>query len=147
MNSPKQPRETDTGALASLILRVGVASLFFAAAAGKLKGGAETILGTVQYFEQTFADTWLPLWLVRLHGYLTPFIEAIIPVWLLVGLRLKICWVVTCVFVITLGFGTAVAGRHDTAAANYNYLLICVIGLYLSRYDRYNMGQLLRNRQ
>ncbi len=145
------PNEHDSqrqslGAWASLLLRLAIASLFLSAAVGKLKDGGAGIRRTVEYFQKTFEGSWLPDFLVTIHGYATPFIESLIVLWLVTGLRLRIGWIVTTLFVITLSFGMAVAKNYDTAADNYTYALICVAGLYLSRFDRYNAETLLRGR-
>lgn len=132
------------GRLVSLMLRLAVASLFLAAAVGKLKGGWHSLSNVVAYFQQTFAETWLPTGLVTLHARLTPFMEALIVVWLIVGFRLKAAWCVTTLFMLSLAFGMAVAGKHDAAANNYTYVLICCVGLYFSRFDRYSFDGLLR---
>lgn len=127
---------SDVGQLAAVLLRLAIGSLFLAAAVRKLQGGAETIQQTVQYFQTTFEETWLPSLLVTAHAYATPFVEAIIVVWLISGFRLRAAWVFTALFTTSLAFGMAVAGKFDTAASNYTYVLICCVGLLLSRYDR-----------
>lgn len=124
------------------MLRLALASLFLSAAVGKLKGGTESIRGTVAYFQTTFAETWLPGPLVTLHGYATPFVEALIAAWLIVGYRLRVAWVLTGLFTISLAFGMAVARKHDVAANNYNYVLLCAAGLYFSRFDRFSLDGL-----
>ncbi len=136
--------EAGVGRFVSLILRLAVASLFLAAAVGKLKGGWETLDGVVAYFQQTFANTWLPAGMVTLHARITPFVEAIIVLWLVVGYKLKAGWCLTGLFMISLAFGMAVAGKHDTASNNYVYVLICCAGLYFSRHDRYSIDGLVR---
>lgn len=125
-----------TGAWASLLLRLAVAVLFVAAVVPKWMGG---IGQTVGFFREQFKDSWLPLPLVTLHGYLTPFVETLIPLWLVVGWKLRWGWVVATLFVISLGFGMAVAREHAVAAHNYLYVLICVAGLYFSQYDRFSV--------
>jgi uncharacterized membrane protein YphA (DoxX/SURF4 family) len=127
---------SDVGQLASLALRFAVGSLFFAAAVRKLQGGSETIAKTVQYFQTTFENTWLPGPLVTMHAYATPFLEALIVIWLIIGFRLKAAWLFTTLFATSLAFGMSVAGNFDTAANNYNYVLVCCVGLLLSRFDR-----------
>lgn len=130
---------------ASVVMRVAVSAIFFTAALGKLKGGWESIRGTVASFQGMFAETWLPGPMVTLHGYLTPFIEAIIPIWLIVGWRLKVGWLFTGLFMTSLAFGISVAGKYDIAGINYNYVLMCVVGLFLSHHDYLNLDA-LRNR-
>jgi uncharacterized membrane protein YphA (DoxX/SURF4 family) len=141
MDQAKDTGAAGVGVWISLILRLAIAALFLSAAVSKLKGGAESIQGTVAYFESAFAETWLPGLLVKSFGYITPFAEALIVLWLIVGFRLKAAWVFTCLMMISLAFGMAVAKNYDTAANNFNYVLICCAGLYFSRYDRYHVGR------
>ena len=75
----------DVAPWASLLVRLAIASLFFAAAVRKLQGGSETIQKTVNFFRTTFEDTWLPEFLVTVHAYATPFVEAFIVIWLISG--------------------------------------------------------------
>lgn len=142
----EQDSARDVGCWASLILRLAIAALFTSAAIGKLKGGMESVRATVGYFQSAFAETWLPGSLVTMHGYLTPFIEAIIPIWLILGWRLKYAWLFTGLFMISLAFGMSVAGKYDIAAGNYNYVLMCAVGLYFSRFDRLNVDAMRRPR-
>lgn len=128
----------------SLVLRLAVGSLFFAAAVRKLQGGTETIQKTVRFFQTTFENTWLPAKMVNVHAYATPFVEALIVVWLISGFRLTAAWVFTALFTTSLAFGMSVAGKFDTAADNYTYVLIGCAGLLLSRYDRVRIDALWR---
>ncbi len=127
---------SDVRQWASLVIRLAVGSLFLAAAIRKLQGGMETIRKTVRFFETTFENTWLPDKLVTAHAYATPFVEAILVIWLISGFRLTAAWVFTALFTTSLAFGMSVAGKFDTAADNYTYVLICCAGLLLSRHDR-----------
>lgn len=133
---------SNIGQWASLVVRLAVASLFFAASVRKLQGGAETIQKTVRFFQTTFENTWLPAKLVSIHAYATPFVEALIVIWLISGFRLTAAWVFTALFTTSLAFGMSVAGKFDTAADNYTYVLICCAGLLLSRYDRFRVDTL-----
>lgn len=130
------------GQWASLVLRLAIASLFFAAAVRKLQGGMESIQKTVGFFQTTFENTWLPAKLVSIHAHATPIVEALIVIWLISGLRLTAAWVFTALFTTSLAFGMSVAGKFDTAADNYAYVLICCAGLLLSRYDRFRVDTL-----
>jgi len=136
--------EAEVGRLVSLVVRLAVASLFFAAAVAKFKGGWQSLDGVVAFFQQTFAETWLPKSLVTLHARVTPFMEALIVLWLIVGYRLRLGWCVTGLFMVSLAFGMAVAGKHDAAANNYAYVLVCCAGLYFSRFDRYSFDGFVR---
>jgi uncharacterized membrane protein YphA (DoxX/SURF4 family) len=117
---------------ASLILRLAIASLFFAAAFGKFSGGLDGVVG---YFQSVFAETWLPMWLVTLHARVIPFIELLIPIWLILGFKLRLAWFVTGLTTVSLAFGMMVARQYDVAADNYLYVLMSVAGLYFSQFD------------
>jgi uncharacterized membrane protein YphA (DoxX/SURF4 family) len=120
----------------SLILRLAVASLFAAAVIPKWSGGLAGLDGIVANFRETFKDTWLPAPLVVFQARLIPYVEALLPVWLLVGWKLRIAWVITALFLVTLSFGMLVAQQGDVAAHNFAYVLIACWGLYFSKYDR-----------
>jgi len=142
MPNEQNLRLEDVGKWASLILRLAVASLFFAAAVRKLQGGTATIQKTLDFFHTTFEHTWLPHPLVTIHAYATPFIEAAIVIWLISGFRLTAAWGFTAAFVTSLAFGLSVAGEFNEAANDYNYVLICCVGLLVSRYDRLRIDTL-----
>jgi len=138
------PDRADTGVWTSLVLRIAIAALFFAASFPKLTGGKAGILGVVQHFSGTFEKTWLPMPLVKAAAYTNPFIEGLIVIWLLSGLWLRVGWIFTTLFLVSLGFGMAVAQQHQVAAQNYLYVLIAATGLYMSRYDRFSIDGLRR---
>lgn len=123
------------GCWISLILRLAFASLFAAAAISKWSHGLAGLNGLVTNFQTTFKDTWLPGPLVTLHARLVPYIEAVIPVWLLLGFRLRLAWVFTALFMVTLAFGLTVA-QSSSAVDNYFYVLMACAGIYFSQYDR-----------
>jgi uncharacterized membrane protein YphA (DoxX/SURF4 family) len=141
MTTDKAEHGVDVRAWASLVVRLAIAALFCAAAVSKFKGGMTSIRGTISFFQSTFETTWLPGWMVTMHAYATLVIEPLIVIWLVTGFRLRIGWIVTCLFMISLAFGMAVAGKHDSAASNFNYVLICCVGLYLSQYDRFSLDR------
>lgn len=113
----------------SIILRVAVAALFAVAALGKFMD-FDHYVGMVGGM---FKDTPLPAWLLRPYVYVLPVAEAIIPIWLLVGMKLKEAWIFTAVVLITLGFGLTVA--RQSSADIYIFILIACVGLYTSKYD------------
>ena len=121
----------------SLVLRLAIASLFIATAVSKFQTGLGQL---VPYFQSTFKGTWLPMPLVTLYAWLIPWIEALIPLWLLSGIRLKSAWFFTALFMVSLGFGLVVA-KSPVAASNYMYVLICCAGLYFSPYDCLQWGR------
>lgn len=113
----------------SLILRIAISALFVVAALGKF-------MGFNQYIEMVsgmFTGTPLPGWLLKPYIYVLPFAEALIPLWLLSGIKLKEGWVFTALVLITLAFGLVVA--RQSAADIYTYILVACVGLWVSKYD------------
>lgn len=136
---PASAGAADTGAWTSFMLRLAIAALFIAAVVPKWRNGLGGLASTADYFVKTFEQAWLPLGLVRIMGYITPFVEALIVLWLLTGIRLKIAWIFSTAFLICLAFGMLVAGKNDVGADNFLYVAIASLGLYISRYDRFNL--------
>jgi uncharacterized membrane protein YphA (DoxX/SURF4 family) len=122
----------------SLILRLAIASLFGAAAVNKFVGGTE---GVVKYFESIFATTWLPASMVTLQAQAVPYVEALIAIWLVLGCFLRVGWIFTSLFMISLAFGMTVAQKYDSAMHNYILVFVCTMGLYYSKFDRFSLGK------
>ena len=114
----------------SFILRLSMVVLFGVAAAYKFIAGYSTAVG---YIISSVKDTFLPVWLVSPYAYALPFVEAVIAVWLLTGIKLKEAWGVTALLLVSLGFGLMVA--KQSAADTYIFLMIACAGLFMSRYD------------
>ena len=125
-------KEHSEGCWVSLILRLAVASLFIGAAVPKWMGPPGR---TAQMFQTMFQATWLPMPLVTLHGQLTPWIELVLPIWLILGFRLSWAWTVTGLYLVSLAFGMVVAQKYEVAAFNYLYVLMACAGLHFSRHD------------
>ena len=123
-------------ALISLILRLAMASLFAVAAISKFLGGLENVATQIQ---TGFQGTWLPMPLVRVYARMLPYIEALIPIWLILGWRLRSAWVLTGILLVTLSFGTLITQQGETAAHNYFYVFLACAGLYFSKYDNLNI--------
>ena len=122
----------------SLILRIAMASLFGAAAIDKFHGGLENV---VTNFNSMFQGTMLPGFLVTGFARVIPWLEAIITIWLVLGICLRWAWFVTCLTLIALSFGMVVAHQFPTASSNYLYVAIACFGLYFSKYDCCSLGK------
>ena len=122
----------------SLILRLAIASLFFAAAVSKFQMGTTQV---VAFFKGTFKDTWLPMWIVSLYAHIITWIELVIALWLLSGRGLQKAWFTTALVMVSLAFGMTVAKNIAVAGSNYFYVLMCCAGLYFSPYDCFKLGQ------
>ena len=119
----------------SFILRIAVASLFAVAAAYKFTGGLDAL---VKQFTGMFQNTFLPASLVAIYARILPWLEALIAVWLLIGIRLKAAWIVTAFTLISLSFGLTVA--KQSPADTYVYIVIACLGIYFSEFDTCCIG-------
>ena len=120
----------------SLILRVAMASLFFLAALGKFMMGLEV---TSNNIVGMYKDSFLPTGLLVAYTHVLPFAEALIPIWLLTGYKLRAGWIFTACIFITLAFGLGVAKQN--AADIYVYILATCVGIYVSRFDTCQLGR------
>ncbi len=121
----------------SLILRAAMASLFVAAVVPKWKSGPDALL---ESFRTMFKGSWLPMPLVEFQARMIPYIETLIPIWLISGRRLKEAWIITALVLVSLAFGMLVVGQGAVAANSYLYVLICCAGLYFSPEDTMTLG-------
>ncbi len=117
----------------SLILRIAIAFIFAVAAYGKFAAGFGNYAANMTGM---FKDTILPGWLLVPYINILPFAEALIAVWLLVGIKLREAWIFTAFVLLTLGFGMIVAKQGTTASENYIYMMMACLGIYLSKYDK-----------
>jgi len=124
----------------SFILRLAMASLFALAALNKFMGGLNNV---VTEFTTMFQASWLPAVLVGLFARLLPWLEAVIAIWLLLGVRLKEAWSFTAFTLIALSFGLIVL--HQSVADMYVYILIACVGLYFSDQDTCNVKNIGKN--
>lgn len=119
-------------------------TLFGVAAIGKFINGID---GVVKYFESMFAESWLPMSMVTMQAQTVAYVEVLIAIWLLTGFKLKEAWIFTALFTITLAFGMMVISKHDVAANNYFYVVLCCGGLYFSRYDCFNVEKFINRKK
>ncbi len=123
-------------ALISLILRLAIALIFAVAALSKFMMGLDA---SVLALTGMFKDAFLPAPLVTLYAQLLPFVEAIIAVWLLSGVKLKEAWLFTAITLLSLGFGLMVA--KQSAADVYIFVLMACAGLHFSQHDTCCFGK------
>lgn len=132
-----ETQNQDASALISLVLRLAAFSLFIANAIGKFLGGPA---GLLAYFDHLFHSSWLPTVVVAATAYSAPYLEAVIGIWLLLGMRLRVAWLVAALYMVVLAFGMVVAQQYDTAAHNYLYVALFCAGLHFSSSDRWHFG-------
>ncbi len=122
----------------AVLVRVSMASLFLGAAIIKVQGG---ISGSIAYYMSIFEKSIFPLFLVKIHASVIMFVEFVIAFWLLSGYKLKLAWIVTGFTLISLAFGMIFVYKFDVASDNYLYVLMAGLGLLLSPYDKFQIGQ------
>ena len=117
----------------SHIARAAIASMY---AATSIRYFANGFGGVIGYTERALADTWLPMPLVTGFAHAIPWLELLIWVWLLVGVRLRTAWIVASLYTVTLAFGNMVALKNVN---DYLHVLLCLVGLNAARYDRWSV--------
>jgi thiosulfate dehydrogenase (quinone) large subunit len=119
---------------ASLVLRLSVGVLFFAAGMGKFfsEPGAA---GVSKGIAAQFTDTWLPSFLVIPYAYVLPYAEVILGALLVVGLFTRTSLFVAGLLFVSLAFGQMVLQSHAVAGTNFNYALIAAVALWFASMD------------
>jgi len=86
---------------------------------------------------ETFADTYLPMALVRAFLYVLPFIEVALGVLMAFGLYTRWAMIGGMLMMLSLIYGNVTRQEWGTAGNNMHYSLYFWIMLALSRYDCY----------
>lgn len=115
----------------SLILRLSFVALFGNAALSKFMMG---LGASADHMITMFKATWLPEPLVSAYAFMLPWVEAIIAIWLLLGVRLKEAWCLAGLTLISLGFGLMVT-QSPVSANIYIFILVACAGIYFSDFD------------
>ena len=122
----------------SILMRLSLGTLFLCAAIVKTPLGFP---GIMAYYSSLFDHSLLPAFLVKIHAALILFFEYGLAIWLLSGWRLRFAWKVASVLLVSLAVGMIFAGKYDVASANYLYVFLCAIGLFVSEFDRWRVGR------
>lgn len=120
----------------SLILRIAMILLFGLAAFGKFSMGLDKFSSMTM---EMFKDTFLPTWLLSPYVHILPFAEALVALWLLVGINLRVAWILTALLLISLTFGLMIK-QNPMVSGMYTYLLIACLGIYTSKFDGCGIG-------
>ncbi len=119
----------------SLILRVAVGLMFVMACFSKFAGGFGTYVTAIM---DMFKGSFLPGWLLTPYVYALPFVEGLVGLWLLTGIKLRAGWILTAFVLISLAFGMMVAKQQ--AGDIYTYVLMVCAGIYTSKFDGCCLG-------
>jgi thiosulfate dehydrogenase (quinone) large subunit len=84
-----------------------------------------------------FEETWLPPVVVIPFGYALPFLEVILGVLLLLGIRRNQVLFATGLLLLTLVFGQILLRQPQVVFANLGYLFFTAILLFAGREDRW----------
>lgn len=131
-----------TDAVAALLLRLALGSVFFFAGLDKFlgKGG---VMGSVDYLIGQFSGSYLPMFLVTPFAYLIPVAEIVLGPLLILGVMTRAVLVASGLYTIGLLIGVLVLMKPDTAAFNTAYVGIIVAALWFaSRDNRYSLDHL-----
>jgi hypothetical protein len=118
----------------SILMRLSIGTLFLCAALVKTPLG---IPGVIAYYSSLFDKSLLPAFLVKMHAMLILFFEYGLACWLFSGWRLSLAWKIASLLLVSLAIGMIFAGKYDVASDNYLYVLMCVVGLFASSFDRW----------
>jgi hypothetical protein len=118
----------------SILMRLSIGTLFLCAAVVKTPLG---IPGIIAYYTSLFDKSLLPAFLVKIHATLILFLEYGLAGWLFSGWRLALAWKVASLLLVSLAIGMIFAGKYDVANDNYLYVLLCLVGLFASPFDRW----------
>jgi thiosulfate dehydrogenase [quinone] large subunit len=120
--------------MGALLMRLSLGMLFLVASLGKFMapGG---IGGFAQKMQESFANTWIPAFLVAPYVHALPFLEITVGFLLLLGLCTRWAFFLTGLLLISLAFGMMVQQQPAVVGTNLTYVLMAVAGIWLSARD------------
>ena len=111
-----------------------------------MHGVSRLLLGpavfTGKLMEQ-FAHAPLPSWSVRGFGLMLPFVEGLLGVLLLVGLRTRVALIGAGLLMVMLTFGSALVQDWSAAGTQLMYATVFSALLFLRRYNGFAVDALL----
>ena len=93
-----------------------------------------------------FAQTPLPRWSVYSFGLSLPWIEALLGLLLLIGLRTRAALIGGGLLILTLTFGSSLIQDWSAAGSQLTYALAYTALLFLLRYNTWSIDQALAKR-
>lgn len=126
---------------AVLALRLFLSLLFITASLGKFS--SEGILSFSNYYHSTipnligsFDNTLLPRFLVAPYVYAIAYVEMILGILLLLGVKTKYALALIAATLVSLAFGRMCQGEHQGVASIAIYLLVNAAALYFVRHNK-----------
>lgn len=128
--------EKNNLSLISLVLRISIGSLFLGAGIIKISGGVD---GSIAYYMSMFEKSIFPIFLVKIHASVIMFVELLLGVWLLSGIKLRFAWIASIITLLSLAFGMIFTYKFDVVSDNYIYVALSCLGILLEPYDHYRL--------
>ncbi len=121
----------------SLLIRLTLGLAFLAMGINKLTAYSTT----VSMIADGFKTSWLPMFLVYPFSYILPVWETLTGVSLLIGFRYRLTLGITGILLALLTFGVTVKSMGDTVPHNLIFVLVVLVGLRFSDYNRFAIGK------
>ncbi|MBK1879226.1 DoxX family protein [Pelagicoccus mobilis] len=127
---------------AFISLRLFLSLKFLLAGLGKFKNAEGYSFdayysGVVTWIVSEFEKTNLPGFLVSLYAYCIGYVEIILALLLLVGVKTKWALALISLTYVSLAFGQMVLGNHDKVTEIGTYLLFTTAALYFVRHNKF----------
>ena len=125
---------------AIITLRLFLSLRFIVAGIGKFKGEegfafSNYYHGTVPWLMNTF-DGVLPRFLVAPYAYMIAYIEVVLGIALLLGVKTKYALALTALTYVSLAFGQMLLSEHGTVTNIGIHLIITAAALYFVRHNK-----------
>ena len=125
---------------AIITLRLFLSLRFIVAGIGKFKGEEGFAVsnyynGTVPWLMNTF-DGVLPIFIIAPYAYMIAYIEVVLGIALLLGVKTKYALALTGLTYVSLAFGQMLLGGHDKVTNIGIHLIITAAALYFVRHNK-----------
>ena len=143
--SMNESNQDSNKTIAFLLLRLFLGLLFVMAFIGKLKTEAGNYsLANLAVVSQSILEnfdknTFLPRLMLVPYCYALPWVEIIVGIALLLGIKTRCALTVFGLTMVSLCFGMLLLKQSDVVANNSFYLFLGVFALYLSPYNRFSL--------
>lgn len=128
----------------SVFMRIAIIIFLGLSGVRKVMGGVGT---TIPRFQEMYAGTGTPMWLVTGQAWAVPFIEVFIGLWLLVGYKLRGAFIASALLTLNFCVAMKILSNHGVVANNSLFVLLCCVGLYFCDQDRLSLDHYLAIRK
>lgn len=103
--------------------------------------------GTVDYFQEVYAGTGTPMWLVTGQAWIVPYLEVILFAWLLIGYKLRGAYIACALLLLNFCGAMKILGKGETVVDNAVFVVVCCVGLYFAHRDCWSVDGCLARRK